>query len=50
METLILHIPEDLRFSDEEFFIFCQENSEHFERTAQGDIILWLIQVEKQEK
>jgi len=41
METTILHFSEKLRFSDDEFYEFCQDNSDlKFERTKHGDIIL----------
>ncbi|PKQ68304.1 Uma2 family endonuclease [Raineya orbicola] len=41
METTILHIPEKLSFTDDEFFEFCRQNDHlKFERTAQGDIIV----------
>jgi Uma2 family endonuclease len=44
METTILHIPEKLSFTDDEFFEFCRQNDHlKFERTAQGDIIVMAL-------
>ncbi|WP_448529307.1 Uma2 family endonuclease [Raineya sp.] len=44
METTILHIPETLSFTDDEFFEFCRQNDHlKFERTAQGDIIVMAL-------
>jgi Uma2 family endonuclease len=44
METTILHIPEQLSFTDDEFFEFCRQNDHlKFERTAQGDIIVMAL-------
>ncbi|MCU0355281.1 MAG: Uma2 family endonuclease [Cytophagales bacterium] len=41
METTILHFSEELRFTDDEFYEFCQQNNDlKFERTHNGDIIL----------
>ena len=40
METTLLHIPEELRFTDNEFYRFCQENKDlKFERKKNGDIV-----------
>lgn len=39
METTVLHFSEQLRFDDEEFYDFCQQNSGlKFERAKNGDI------------
>ncbi|MDW8296776.1 MAG: Uma2 family endonuclease [Raineya sp.] len=44
METTILHIPERLSFTDDEFFEFCRQNDHlKFERTAQGDIVVMAL-------
>jgi Uma2 family endonuclease len=41
METTVLHFSEKLRFTDDEFYEFCQDNNNlKFERTKDGDIIL----------
>ena len=41
METIRVHLPEDLRMNDDEFFRFCQDNPDlKFERRKNGDIIL----------
>lgn len=41
METTILHFSEELRFTDDEFYEFCQQNNNlKFERTRKGDIIV----------
>ena len=41
METTILHFSEELRFTDDEFYEFCQQNNDlKFERTHNGDIIV----------
>jgi Uma2 family endonuclease len=41
MEAIRVHMPEDLRMSDDEFFHFCQENPNlNFERRKNGDIIV----------
>lgn len=40
METTIVHFPDPLRFTDEEFFYFCQNNPAlKLERRANGDIV-----------
>lgn len=41
IETTILHFSEELRFTDDEFYEFCQQNNDlKFERTRNGDIIV----------
>lgn len=41
MEVFALKFPKSMRLSDDEFYDFCQENSElRLEKTAQGDIII----------
>lgn len=41
LETVRMHIPEDLRMNDDEFFRFCQDNPDlKFERRKNGDIIV----------
>jgi Uma2 family endonuclease len=42
MEAIrVLHMPEDLRMDDDEFFRFCQDNPDlKFERRKNGDIIV----------
>jgi Uma2 family endonuclease len=40
MEAIRVHLPEDLRMNDDEFFRFCQDNKElKFERRRNGDIV-----------
>lgn len=44
METTVLHFSETTRMTDEEFFLFCQDNPElKIERTKQGNIILMAL-------
>jgi Uma2 family endonuclease len=44
METTLVHFPDQLRFTDDEFFDFCQNNPElKFERTKDGDIIFMAL-------
>jgi len=41
MEAIRVHLPEDLRMNDDEFFRFCQDNPDlKFERRKNGDIIV----------
>ncbi len=41
MEAIRVHLPEDLRMNDDEFFRFCQDNPDlNFERRKNGDIIV----------
>ncbi len=41
MEKYAIKFPRNKQFTDDEFFTFCQENSNlKFERTAQGEIII----------
>ncbi len=41
MDKYAIKLPENLQFSDDEFFAFCQENLDlRFERNAQGEIII----------
>jgi len=41
MESIRVHLPEDLRMNDDEFFRFCQDNPDlKFERRKNGDIVL----------
>ena len=41
MEVFALKFPEQLRFTDDEFYAFCQENSDiQLERTKHGEIII----------
>lgn len=41
MEAIRVHLPEDLRMNDDEFFRFCQDNPDlKFERRRNGDIIV----------
>lgn len=40
MESIRVHLPEDLRMNDDEFFRFCQDNPDlKFERRKNGDIV-----------
>ena len=40
MESIRVHLPEDLRMNDDEFFRFCQDNPDlKFERRKNGDVI-----------
>ena len=41
MEKYAIRLPKNLQFTDDEFFDFCQENSNvQFERSARGEIII----------
>ncbi|AKD56333.1 Uma2 family endonuclease [Spirosoma radiotolerans] len=41
MESIRVHLPEDLRMNDDEFTRFCQDNPDlKFERRKNGDIVL----------
>jgi Uma2 family endonuclease len=41
MDKYAIKLPKGLRFTDDEFFAFCQENRDlRFERNAQGEIII----------
>lgn len=43
MEQYAIKLPEKLRFTDDEFYLFCQENRGrglNFERNPNGEIII----------
>ncbi|MBC8111560.1 MAG: Uma2 family endonuclease, partial [Verrucomicrobia bacterium] len=51
METTILHFSEEVRFTDDEFYEFCQQSSElKFERNVNGNLLIVPLSGGKQGK